>query len=108
MRAIAGTAAVILALGAIVGAFFGLKALFNGDSNDVAAEASPTPSPTPKPAPAGFANCTYTPDGSAPSKSVGTPPELAVAEGKYTATITINKKPVVMEMDAKAAPCSVN
>jgi peptidyl-prolyl cis-trans isomerase B (cyclophilin B) len=108
MRAIAGVTAVVLAVAAIVGAIFGLKQLFDGDKKDVAAEASPTPSPTPKPAPAGFANCTYTTDSSAPSKSVGTPPELAVAEGKYTATITINKKPVVMEMDAKAAPCAVN
>jgi peptidyl-prolyl cis-trans isomerase B (cyclophilin B) len=108
MRAIAGVAAVLLVGAAVVGAFFGLKALFDDDKSDVAAEASPTPSPTPKPAPAGFANCTYTPDGSTPGKSVGTPPELAVAQGKYTATITINKKPIVMEMDAAKAPCAVN
>jgi peptidyl-prolyl cis-trans isomerase B (cyclophilin B) len=109
MRAIAGVTAVVLAGAAIVGAFFGLKALFSGDDNtDVATEASPTPTPTPKPAPAGFANCSYTPDDSTGSKKVGVPPELAVAQGKYTATITINKKPVVMELDAKAAPCAVN
>lgn len=108
MRAIAGVTAVLLAGAAVVGAIFGLKALFSDDKNDVAAEASPTPSPTPVPAPPGKANCTYTSEGTPATKDVGTPPSLAVAEGKYTATITINKKPIVMEMDAAKAPCAVN
>jgi peptidyl-prolyl cis-trans isomerase B (cyclophilin B) len=110
LRAIAVTAAVVLAGGAVVGAIFGVKALLDDDGTDVAAEATPTPAPTPTPVPApeGKANCSYTPDGSTPSKEVGTPPSLANATGKYEATIQINKKPVVMELDAAAAPCAVN
>ncbi|MBA3742946.1 peptidylprolyl isomerase [Sporichthya sp.] len=108
MRAIAVTVAVVLAGGAVVGAVFGVMAIFDGDDTEVAAEASPTPSPTPLPAPAGKANCTYTADGSPASKDVGTPPSLANATGTYEATIQVNKKPVVMELDAAAAPCAVN
>ena len=108
MRAIAITAAVILAAGAVTGVIFGAMALFDDDGETVAAEATPTPTPTPEPAPAGKANCSYVPDGSTPSKEVGTPPSLANAVGKYEATIQINKKPVVMELDAAAAPCAVN
>ncbi len=110
MRAVAVTAAVVLAAGAVAGVIFGAMALFDDDDSTVATEATPTPepTPTPAPAPAGKANCTYTPDGSTPSKDVGTPPSLANATGKYEATIQINNKPVVMELDAAAAPCAVN
>ena len=108
MRAVAVTVAVVLAGGAVVGAVFGVMAIFGGDDTEVATEATPTPSPTPLPAPAGKANCVYTADGSPASKDVGTPPSLANATGKYEATIQINKKPVVMELDAEAAPCAVN
>ncbi|HUR73053.1 MAG TPA: peptidylprolyl isomerase [Sporichthya sp.] len=112
MRALAGLVAVILAGGAVVGVIFGVKALLNDDSSNVATEASPSPSPTPTPtpvpAPPGKANCTYTADGSPASKDVGTPPSLANATGMYEATILINNKPVVMEMDAAKAPCAVN
>ena len=84
-------------------------------SDPVAAESSPdeaaptpAPTPTPIPVPAGTANCSYAPDGSTASKEVGTPPSVANATGNYEATIQINKKPVVVELDAAAAPCAVN
>ena len=109
MRAIAGVTAVILAGGAVVGAIFGVQALLDDDdSTDVAAESTPTPSPSAAPAPPGKVNCTFTPDGETPSKEVTPPPALANATGKYEATIVVNNKPVVMEMDAAKAPCAVH
>ncbi len=110
MRTMAGLVAVILAGGAVVGAILGVQALLDDDDSTVAAESTPTPEPTatPVPAPAGFVNCTYTADGSPASKDVGVPKSLAPAKGKFQATISINNKPVVMEMDAAKAPCAVN
>ena len=108
MRALAGVLAVVLAAGAVFGAILGVQALLDDDETTVAAESTPTPTPTPVPAPAGKVNCTYTPDGSPPSKEVSPPPSLANATGKYEATLQLNNKPVVMELDAAKAPCAVN
>ena len=108
MRMLAGLVAVVLVGGAVVGAIFGVKALLDDDDSTVAAESTPTPTPTAVPAPPGKVNCTYNSDGSPPSKEVTPPPALANATGIYEATIQINNKPVVMEMDASKAPCAVN
>jgi peptidyl-prolyl cis-trans isomerase B (cyclophilin B) len=108
MRTLAGLVAVVLAGGAVVGAILGVQALLDDDDSTVAAEASPTPTPTPLPAPPGKVNCTYTADGETASKEVTPPPALANATGKYEATLQINNKPVVMELDAAKAPCAVN
>lgn len=106
LKAVGVVVAIALLAGAGTGAWFGAKALF-GDDDDVVAETPPA-EPTTSPAPAGKANCDYVTDTAPAAKDAGVPPALADATGTYYATLTINKSPVVMELDAAAAPCTVN
>ncbi len=52
-------------------------------------------------------HCTYTPSGTA-ARTVGTPPSAAASAAGYQATITTNRGPVLVDLLASKAPCTVN
>jgi peptidyl-prolyl cis-trans isomerase B (cyclophilin B) len=63
--------------------------------------------PTTSPSAAGATTCTYTPTGS-PARDVGIPPaDPGDISGAWTANLTINGKPVTVDLAADKAPCAV-
>jgi peptidyl-prolyl cis-trans isomerase B (cyclophilin B) len=113
MQVVAGGLAVALVAG---GVFAGVAALTGDDDSDTAAQdpsvsATPTaePSADQSGVPEGKVRCLYLENpNSTNAKDVGRPPEIADAKGSVTVAMTLNKKPVEIELDRAAAPCTVN
>ncbi|TDC96494.1 peptidylprolyl isomerase [Actinomadura sp. 7K507] len=97
---IIGSAAAVGAIvvgGAAIVAFTG-----KDDESDAAAKASAAPQPKP-------GECAYK-EASAPGapEDLGTPPVKPVHKGTVKATVETNRGDVVMQLDGKKAPCTVN
>ncbi len=108
----AGWVGILALLG---GAVFGGVVLLTGDDDSDTAEQEPAATPTAEPTvdqtgvAAGKKRCLYLENaGGTTAKDVGRPEELADAKGTVKVTMTMNKKPVVLELDRAAAPCTVN
>jgi peptidyl-prolyl cis-trans isomerase B (cyclophilin B) len=74
------------------------------------ATATPTATPTPSPtATAALVNgkCVYTPSGTA-ARKVSLPPARPDRKATYVATITTNRGNIVIDLENKQAPCTVN
>jgi peptidyl-prolyl cis-trans isomerase B (cyclophilin B) len=102
---IGGALAVLAALG--TGAYF---LFFNGSSGSPASAASASATPSASAAAtAAMVNgkCVYTASGTA-SRKAGTPPATPAKVTSYQATITTNRGPVVVDLQAAKAPCTVN
>jgi peptidyl-prolyl cis-trans isomerase B (cyclophilin B) len=115
------TAAVLVLALVGAGVAFEVKELKGGGSSTNAANKpneilSPAPSPNTAGAPAGKANCLYVPQPPPPSKSPAQvdprhptfPPAVAEASAPEYETLDTTEGTIVLELDAKAAPCAVN
>jgi peptidyl-prolyl cis-trans isomerase B (cyclophilin B) len=110
----------IFDLALVLGLTTALAACGGGKSSDSAASggnsastgpgaSSPPTAPVGPSAAPGTANCVYTADGSNSSdKKVELPPGVADTTKTYTATVVTNHGTIVIDLDAKAAPCTVN
>ncbi|WP_283132972.1 peptidylprolyl isomerase [Rhizohabitans arisaemae] len=104
---IAAVTTVVLVVGAVVG-----WVALGGDSEaKPLAASSPTPSVTtpslpPTPTPPGQVRCEYPAETVGTIKKVGTPPAKPVSA--KTMTVVTNHGTIVIELDAKNAPCTVN
>jgi peptidyl-prolyl cis-trans isomerase B (cyclophilin B) len=107
--------AVVVSL-AVVGALIGLQHLTSGSSNQAAplptasstGTGTPQASTSPIPTDGSNATCAY-PAGAAASKPVTAPPTSApTSPATATATITLNGKPVTVQLLRAKAPCTVN
>ncbi|MGQ0625394.1 MAG: peptidylprolyl isomerase [Sporichthyaceae bacterium] len=114
-KMLTGAVVGVLVLALVGGGVVGAMALFDSDGDTVTTLGDATPSTeptltaTPTPPPPGKAACIYLTDPRGSSGvDAGTPPEFADTETPQFVTMTINKKPVVIELDPAAAPCAVN
>jgi peptidyl-prolyl cis-trans isomerase B (cyclophilin B) len=110
LQVLAGGLAVALVAGGVIA---GVAALRGDDDTDDSANPAATPSAEPTVdqtgVPEGKKRCAYLPNPTADvTKTVDPPPEIAEAKGTVKVTMTVNKKPVVLELDRAAAPCTVN
>ncbi|MGQ0842669.1 MAG: peptidylprolyl isomerase [Sporichthyaceae bacterium] len=113
IQVLAGGLAVALVAG---GVFAGVAALTGDDDSDTASQ-DPAPSATPSAqpsadqsgVPAGKIRCLYLENANGTKAAdVGRPPEIADAKGTVKVAMTLNKKPLELELDRSAAPCTVN
>jgi peptidyl-prolyl cis-trans isomerase B (cyclophilin B) len=110
LQVVAGGLAVALVAGGVVGAVAAIK---GGDEDTDTANPAATPSAEPTVdqtgVPEGKKRCLYSSNPSASqTKDVGAPEEIADAKGTVKVTMVLNKKPLVIELDRAAAPCTVN
>lgn len=101
MKIIGAGAAVVVVAGG--GAAVATVVGGDDDAKNVAADQStPTARPTVKPG-----ECLYLPDGTG-TKKVANPPIKPAHKGKVKTTVKTNLGDIVLELDGKKAPCTVN
>ncbi len=109
----AAVVAALLVVGVGVGSAFA-AGVFKSTPKHPAASSTPsaTPSPTPTPAPTASPSlvdgkCVYTKYGKA-ARKVKLPPAKPDTTAQYQATIATNRGDIVIDLNNKAAPCTVN
>ncbi len=107
----AAVVAAVLVVGVGVGSAFA-AGVFKSTPKHPAAIATPTPTPTPTPAPSATpatvaGKCVYTKSGKA-ARKVKLPPAKPDTTATYQATIATNRGDIVIDLNNKAAPCTVN
>ncbi len=109
----AAVVAALLVVGVGVGSAFA-AGVFKSTPKHPAASSTPsaTPSPTPTPAPTASPSlvdgkCVYTKYGKA-ARNVKLPPAKPDTAAQYQATIATNRGDIVIDLNNKAAPCTVN
>src|SRR6478752_412283 len=81
----------------------------SGSDSDSGTATDPGPSTSPSASPSATGpSCDYTTGGSAASKEIDPPPATATATGKVSVTIATSAGDLAAELDADAAPCTVN
>jgi peptidyl-prolyl cis-trans isomerase B (cyclophilin B) len=109
----AAVIAAVLVVGVGVGSAFA-SGVFNGKKTTPTASSTPsaTPSASPTPAPSATpatvdGKCVYTKAGKA-ARKVKLPPATPDTTATYQATIATNRGDIVIDLNNKAAPCTVN
>jgi peptidyl-prolyl cis-trans isomerase B (cyclophilin B) len=102
--------AAVLAVLVVIGGIVGLTVLLRDDKSTPAAQTTPSATPSPSAsASAAAAACAYGKSPEKAAKDVGTPTyDAAKAKAPFTATLTTNKGPIVVDMAAGKAPCTTN